>query len=200
MKGNIYFEIFGYIGTALVITSMMMTSVMKLRLINICGGIISAVYSAFYGAWAVVIMNACLIIINVFQIIRQLRHKYKFGHIIVDTNDGSVLYFLSLYRDDIEKFYPDFRSLLRADAEVHMVFNGGEAIAILAGERTEDIFRIEMYYEIPKYRGAVVEKFLFPMFKDSGINKVTAAPVKPQSSRMIKMGFADNCGIMLKNL
>ena len=41
---NIYLEIFGYIGTALVIISMMMTSVLKLRIINMCGGVISLIY------------------------------------------------------------------------------------------------------------------------------------------------------------
>ena len=74
---NIGLEIFGYIGTALVIISMMMTSVLKLRIINICGGAISAVYSVFYGAWAVVVMNICLIIINTFHIIRELHHRKK---------------------------------------------------------------------------------------------------------------------------
>ncbi len=74
---NIYLEIFGYVGTALVIISMMMTSVFKLRVINVCGGAISAVYSVFYGAWAVVVMNICLIIINIFHIIRELRRRNR---------------------------------------------------------------------------------------------------------------------------
>lgn len=198
---NIYLEIFGYIGTALVITSMMMTSVMKLRLINICGGTISAIYSVFYGAWAVVIMNICLIIINIFQIIRQLRHKYDFGHIIVDTNDKSMQYFLSLYEGDIEKFFPDHRWQAQENTEIHMVYTGSEAIGILAGERTGDTFKIKMDYEVPKYRGTAVEKFLFPILKNDGINKVTAiSPTKAQNNRLIKMGFSDNGGVMLKDL
>ena len=72
---NIYLEIFGYIGTALVIISMMMTSMFRFRVINICGGIISAIYSVFYGAWAVVVMNICLIAVNIFHIIRELYLK-----------------------------------------------------------------------------------------------------------------------------
>ncbi len=72
---TIFIEVFGYIGTALVIISMMMTSLLKLRVINISGGIISAIYSAYYGAWAVVVMNICLIIINIFQIARELYRR-----------------------------------------------------------------------------------------------------------------------------
>ena len=78
INADIYLEIFGYIGTALVIISMTMTSMFRFRVINICGGIISAIYSVFYGAWAVVVMNICLIAINIFHIIRELyRRKQK---------------------------------------------------------------------------------------------------------------------------
>ena len=72
---NIYLEIFGYIGTALIIISMMMTSVTKLRLINICGSVISAIYSAHCHAWPVVVMNVCLICINTFHLVRDARRK-----------------------------------------------------------------------------------------------------------------------------
>jgi len=80
MESKLYLEIFGYIGTALVIISMMMTNVLKLRIINICGGIISAIYSVFYGAWAVVVMNICLVIINSFHVIRELYLRRRSKH------------------------------------------------------------------------------------------------------------------------
>ena len=42
---NIYLEIFGYIGTFLVILSMIMSNIKKLRIINILGSIITVIYS-----------------------------------------------------------------------------------------------------------------------------------------------------------
>jgi len=71
----VFVEIFGYIGTALVIISMMMTSMFKFRVINICGGVISAIYSTYYSAWAVVVMNICLVVINIFHISRELYRR-----------------------------------------------------------------------------------------------------------------------------
>ena len=70
MSGKILLEIFGYMGSALVIISMMMTSVNKLRIFNVCGAVISAIYSAIYQAYPIVLLNVCLIMINVFQLIR----------------------------------------------------------------------------------------------------------------------------------
>lgn len=72
---NIYLEIFGYIGTALVIISMMMTSVLKLRIINMCGGVISLIYAVLTNTWPVAVLNASLVCINFVQTVRQLRKK-----------------------------------------------------------------------------------------------------------------------------
>lgn len=71
---NIYLEIFGYIGTALILLSMMMTSVEKLRWINMTGSLISMIYSIICGAWPVVWLNFGLIVIHIVQLI-QLRKK-----------------------------------------------------------------------------------------------------------------------------
>ena len=74
---NIYLEIFGYIGTVLVIVSMMMKSINKLRAINVAGGTISMIYSAFVSAWPIVVMNACLITINSTHLIKALIEKRR---------------------------------------------------------------------------------------------------------------------------
>lgn len=68
-------EIFGYIGTALVVISMLMTSVTKLRIINMCGGLISLIYSLIVGAMPIALMNAILIVINFVQVMREIRAR-----------------------------------------------------------------------------------------------------------------------------
>ena len=67
---DIYLEIFGYIGTALVIISMMMRSINKLRMFNIAGSIISMIYAIATNTWPIAIMNGVLVIVNVYQLIR----------------------------------------------------------------------------------------------------------------------------------
>ena len=74
---NIYLEIFGYIGTALVIVSMMMKSINKLRIFNISGAVISMIYSIIVTAWPIVVMNACLIAINSYQLAISLYKQSK---------------------------------------------------------------------------------------------------------------------------
>ena len=68
-------EIFGYIGSGRILLSMMMTSVEKLRWINMLGALISTIYGVILGTWPVVLLNVGTICINVVQIIRLRRKK-----------------------------------------------------------------------------------------------------------------------------
>lgn len=72
---NIYLEVFGYIGTGLVLLSMMMTSVVKLRLINMAGSLISMIYAIICVTWPVVFLNLGLILINGTQLLRMRKNK-----------------------------------------------------------------------------------------------------------------------------
>lgn len=75
MSPEILLELFGYLGTTLVVVSMMMTSVTKLRIVNMCGSVISAIYAAICGTWPIVVMNVCLFIINGFHLVRARASK-----------------------------------------------------------------------------------------------------------------------------
>lgn len=74
---NIYLEIFGYIGTALIILSMMMKSINKLRILNISGSVISVIYSVLSDTWPTVLLNACLIAVNVYHLVKVYLENKK---------------------------------------------------------------------------------------------------------------------------
>ncbi len=75
MTSEFFIEAFGYIGTALVIISMLMTSVVKLRIVNMCGALISMIYAIIVSAWPVVVLNAALILIQLWQLYRLYAKK-----------------------------------------------------------------------------------------------------------------------------
>ena len=76
---NIGLEIIGYLGTALVLVSMMMTKVNLLRVFNMAGSVFSLVYSLYHSVYAVVFLNAGLILINFFQLLRAYIKTKKAG-------------------------------------------------------------------------------------------------------------------------
>jgi hypothetical protein len=74
---NIYLELFGYLGTALVLMSMMMTSLTKLRIVNMAGSVVSMIYAMLVNTWPVVLLNAGMILINALQLLRLARKAKK---------------------------------------------------------------------------------------------------------------------------
>lgn len=72
---NPYLEIFGYIGTILVVISMMMPTMFKLRIVNITGAIISTIYSFIIVAYPIAVMNICLIIIHIYHLLKEFKKK-----------------------------------------------------------------------------------------------------------------------------
>jgi hypothetical protein len=198
---NLYLEIFGYIGTALVIISMMMTSVIKLRVINMCGSLISLIYAVCVNTWPVAVLNACLLCINFVQTLRQLRHKSDFTELKLDANDLTVQHFLSVNAQDVQKYFPNYRLQAHRETEIHMIYVECEAVGLLVGTRASDVYRIEMDYVVPKYRDISVGKFLFPQLKEQGVNMLTAASASREHDQYLqKLGFREDSGILLRDL
>lgn len=77
MNGKIALEIFGYMGTALVLLSFVMRDIKWLRAVNMAGGLISLIYAICVNTMPVVVLNGSLILINGIQLMRILREERK---------------------------------------------------------------------------------------------------------------------------
>lgn len=63
-------ELIGYLGSVLVVVSMLMSSVVKLRVINTIGSGIFAGYALLIHSYPTALMNACLVGINLYNLVR----------------------------------------------------------------------------------------------------------------------------------
>lgn len=72
MMGNIdMIEWLGYLGSVLVAISLLMTSIIKLRIINMMGAICFAVYGFTIHAMPVAVINSVIIVINIYFLSRM---------------------------------------------------------------------------------------------------------------------------------
>lgn len=72
---EIVIEVFGYIGMALVLVSMMMTSTKKLRLFNLAGAVVCMTYGVLTKTWPTALLNLGLSIIQIVQLVLLYRKK-----------------------------------------------------------------------------------------------------------------------------
>ena len=75
MNGDLFLELFGYLGTALVLLSFLMHDIKWLRAVNMAGGTISLIYAICVNTMPVVVLNGSLILINGIQLARILRRE-----------------------------------------------------------------------------------------------------------------------------
>lgn len=199
---NIYLEIFGYIGTALVILSMMMTSVLKLRIINMCGGLISLIYAICVPTWPVVVLNACLISINFVQTVRQLKKKEDVVLIPVGENDPTAKHLFAIWQKDAQKYYPDLNLKEINREEVHILYVGEEAVGFLVGTRNGELFSLSTSYLIPSYRTAAMGERIFAALREEGIHTLTSCEFynKAPYRYLRRMGFEVRDGLLAKQI
>lgn len=189
METKILLEAIGYIGTVLVILSMMMTSVLRLRVVNIVGSAISAFYSLAVGAYPVVILNAALIIVNSVKIIQFFRVEKSYQLVETDGAAGLPNYLAQKHNDDILNYFPDFKGLEKDD-KVFVLMNGDCATGITAGKVEGENFYIAIDYTTPAYRDNSAGVFLYKELAKRGIKKAfMKTRARNHEAYMYKIGF-----------
>ena len=175
-------EIIGYIGSALVVVSMLMSSILRLRIINTIGSVISCTYALIVGAMPLALMNACLIVINLYNLYKLTKTKKPYDMVICDADDGMVQYLLSYYGDDIRKIFPDFDDAEISGKKAYMVLCEGNPAGMLIGKHVEGralegdessrFLDIDIDYAAPAYRDFTVADYLYKKLPERGINRV----------------------------
>lgn len=186
---HVVYEIIGYCGTALVLCSMLMTSVVKLRVLNACGSVFSVIYAYVTHTWPVLILNACLLMINIFQLVLLRRKKAAFHLETAQIQDRSLQHFLNYYKNDIGIYFPELKQMPDR-GEVYIVYHDVEPAGILIGDREGSTIRVALDYTTPKYRDCSVASYLFGQLKEQGITTLIAQSNTAAHYRYLdKMGF-----------
>ena len=89
MTPEMWLEIFGYVGTVIVIASFFMTDIKFMRIINMVGGIITMIYAIIRQDNPVILLNAAIVSINTVQLLRLYFSKKK-QNSEVNSGDGNA--------------------------------------------------------------------------------------------------------------
>lgn len=202
MNANIklIIEIVGYLGSALVIVSMLMTSVVKLRVINMIGSVIFAAYALCIHSYPTAAMQGALIIINIVNLRKLLNTKKEYSVVKQSGPQAFSDFFISQNKDDIKKIFPDF-SQVQPDDLVYLICNHSDCAGILVASKSDNTLTVSLDYTTPAYRDTSVGKFLYKTLKEEGIKKLRAnAPVEVHAKYLLKMGFKQNQDSFEKDL
>jgi len=169
-------ELIGYAASVLVVTSLAMTSVVRLRTISLAGSITFVVYGLLIGSIPIVITNASIACLNVWFLTRELGGRRDLGAVVVPTDSPFLADFLANHADDIATFQPEYEAGDESDFALVMTRDGLPA-GVLLGERSGDRLDVTLDYVLRAYRDSRLGKWLYGdgarVFRAAGIGIVT---------------------------
>ncbi len=190
-------ELVGYLASALIVISLMMSSVLKLRVVNLVGAVIFATYGVLIASLPVVLTNGAITVINVAHLSRLWRQRAGETYFeVVDVAPDSELLrrFVEFHADDIANFQPEFTGV-RSDHLAWMVLHEAAPVGVvLASRTTEHEAHIELDYVTEAHRDFTPGAVLFGdsrAFESHGITRVTSTEGSAAHRRYLeRMGFA----------
>ena len=204
MSLSTIFELIGYLGSLLVIVSMLMTSVVKLRIINTVGSIIFGIYALLIHSYPTAVLQLFLIIINVINLYKLFSVKKEFNVVKLSGNDLFAKHFLEQNNQDIKKYFPNFSTPEQTDT-IYLVNSHSTCAGILiaaTAQANPQSLLVKLDYTTPAYRDTSVAKFLFTYLESQGFStfKVDDTNLVPAHEKYLKkMGFVKTTDFYEKN-
>ncbi len=201
MNTSTFIEAFGYLGSLLVLLSMLMTSVVKLRVINTIGSVIFTIYAFIIRSYPTAFMNLCLVLINLHFLWKMSRTDKEYEIVKCDGDDILLNYLLDYYRDDIVKCFPGISYDVKKADQIYVVLCQGKPVGMTLGNRNEDTIELTLDYSIPEFRDFSIGSCLLAGLKKEGIKKVVyRGPDENHLNYLKRLGFQYTDGIYVKQL
>lgn len=204
MNIHLIVEMTGYLASALILISFLMTSVVKLRVINAVGGVIFTVYALIIHSYPTALMNLCLVAINLYYLFRLRNAKHAYDFMEGKPGEAFVQYVLNVYDADIRKFFPDYDAKEEKPDTAYVVCHKTAPVGILLGKKKpEGELEAVLDYSVPAYRDCSVGRYLYGCLEKQGIRSVRVSfpGEKGLHEAYVKaMGFRKENGGYVKNL
>ncbi len=186
-------ELIGYVASALVVTSLAMTSVVRLRTISLLGSFTFTVYGLLIGSVPIIITNVAIAALNIWFLRRELGGGRDLGAVVVPTDSPFLLDFLANHADEIRTFQPDFSVSGRSDFALVLTRDGLPAGVVL-GRRDGSRLDLDLDYVLPAYRDSRLGRWLYGpgarVLGDRGVDVVTSDGGSPaHRTYLTRIGF-----------
>lgn len=188
------YEIIGYVASLLVAISLTMSSILKLRVINLIGSLVFSIYGLLIQAYPVAVMNFFIVMIDLYYLVQMLNTKEFFELLAVKSESEYLGSFLNHYASDILKFQPGFNFSPDQNLLGFFVLRNLVPAGLMMGEMRGNNLHILLDYAIPGYRDFKIAQFLYKQhaadFRSHGIDKIAAqASTDAHAQYLTQMGF-----------
>jgi hypothetical protein len=186
-------EIVGYVASALVVLSLTMTSVVRLRTISLAGSVVFVVYGVLIGSVPIIVTNAAIAGINLWFLRAELGLHRDLGASPIAADAPFLLDFIAFHLDDIRRFQPTF-TMPSAGAVALLLTRDGLPAGVVIGERHGSELELHLDYVLQAYRDSRLGHWLFgrgaDVFRSAGISRLVTSPGNDvHRGYLLRVGF-----------
>lgn len=186
-------ELIGYLASALIVASLAMRSIVRLRVLSLIGAVVFVVYGMLTSTWPVVVANAAIAVINIINLRRELSARTDMAAIPIDADAPFLADFLAANADEISVSQPDYHPA-EADTFVRLLTREGLPAGVLIGEPSGRELVIKLDYVTPAYRDSQIARWLFgrgrSTFTTEGFSRlITEAHTSVHRNYLETVGF-----------
>lgn len=103
----VLWQVIGWVGSGLVVLSLMQARVLRFRWMNLAGAVVATVYNAVFAIWPFAAMNGAIAVIDVYWLWRLLRERHDsavYEVVEVAPDDAYLQHVLGVHAADIAQF------------------------------------------------------------------------------------------------
>lgn len=197
-------ELVGYLASALVVASLAMTSVVRLRIVSLVGSVVFVAYGLLLPSIPIVITNAAVAGLNIWFLRKEFAPHRDLGAIPIAADAPFLLDFLSSHRADIVRFHPGFDDPAPGDFVRLLTRDGLPAGAVVATPDGSTL-RLRLDYVMHAFRDSRIGAWLYgpgaDVFTRAGFTTVVAEP-ESEALRgyLVRSGFTAEDGRLVLRL
>jgi hypothetical protein len=203
----VWLEVVGWVGSALLVWSLLQTRILRLRALNLVGCAVLIVYNGLNEIWPMLGLNIVLGAINIWQLRRLIKTRYDdatYEVVEVEPAGELLLKVLERHRQDIQRFNPGV-DLTGPEGErmAFLVLSGDEIVGVVVvRDAGAGVAQVVLDYVTPRFRDFAPGEFVFRrsgVFAARGFTKIVTPPgmVSPYYGRV---GFAADGPAYVLNL
>ncbi|MCW2857196.1 MAG: hypothetical protein JWR52_2811 [Marmoricola sp.] len=195
MTAAAWLDVVGWLGSALLVYSVMQARVLRFRVLNLAACIVLAGFNAALGIWPMVAMNAALVAINAWHIRSLLgtRHDEETYVVLeVGGQDEYLRHLLRIHEADILAFQPDLVwNGAEADNLAFILQRADETVGVVLVHAQGDVAEVLLDYVTPRFRDFSPGQFVWRrsgVLAGRGFTRVIT-PVKMVAAYYERLGF-----------
>ncbi len=194
METQLILELVGYGASLLIAISLMMKSLIRLRVLNALGALVFVVYGLLIRAYPVAVLNGLIVGIDLYYLAQMLRRKDYFTLMEVTPDSAYLHHFLNFHKNDIRHFFPGFDFTPEGGEIVFFVLRDTLPAGVVILLPEEEKARVVLDYALKDYRDFKTGAFLYEDNADLLLNQGIAclearSTVSEHIHYLQRMGF-----------